>query len=278
MKGGWWNPQNLSETVRRLMVELQSYKADNERLIKEQEKQKEINADLLQSLSDIQRKPQLGPAASHVEKHHTKKIASPPEIQKHGPESDHTRRSTSKKAQHGAKRHSMEDSSGEDTNNSKESFSGKTSSHSQTRGKKRKNSKSRDPEGFKKSKTPTFYGDIKKGEEENFWLLGLNKYFKVHDYYENLKDCITIFNLNGKDSIWWEDVRNVKGVLEKDLSWKKFEKYVKKKYLLENYFDGNTKELYKLKLGQLTIDEYINKFIEMMRYVPYIKDEKLNMQ
>jgi hypothetical protein len=29
---------------------------------------------------------------------------------------------------------------------------------------------------------------------------------------------------------------------------------------------------------QLTIDEYIDKFLELMRYVPYIKDEKVKMQ
>jgi hypothetical protein len=48
-------PLDLAETVRSLMAELQSCKADNERLIKEQEKQMKINAVLLQSLSDIQR-------------------------------------------------------------------------------------------------------------------------------------------------------------------------------------------------------------------------------
>jgi hypothetical protein len=247
-------------------------------LIKEQEKKTEINAVLLQSLSDIQRQLQHGPTASHVDMHHTKKTPSPPEIQKHGPESGHTRRSTSRKAQHGAKRHSMEDSSGEDTDNSKESSSGKTSSHSQTRRKKRKHSKSHDPEEFKKAKPPTFDGEIKKGEEAEVWLLGLKKYFRVHDYSENLKAQIAIFNLNGKASIWWEDLRNVKGIHEKDLSWKQFEKYFKKKYLSEKYFDGKTKEFYELKLGQLTIDEYINKFLELMRYVPYIKDEKVKMQ
>jgi hypothetical protein len=197
---------------------------------------------------------------------------------KHGPESGHTKRSTSEKAQHGSKRHSMEYSSCEDTDNSKESSSGKTSSHSQTRGKKRKHSKSHDPEEFKKSKPPTFNGEIKKGEEAKFWILGLKKYFKVHDYFENLKARIAIFNLNGKASIWWEDLRNVKGVHEKEFSWKQFDKYFKKKYLSEKYFDGKTKKLYELKLGQLTIDEYINKFLKLMRYVPYIKDEKVNMQ
>jgi hypothetical protein len=105
----------------------------------------------------------------------------------------------------------------------------------------------------------------------------LKKYFKVHDYSENLKARIVIFNLNGKASIWWEDLRNVKGIHE-DLSWKQFEKYFKKKYMLEKYFDRKTKEFYELKLGQITIDEYINKFLVLIRYMPYIKDEKVKMQ
>jgi hypothetical protein len=46
-------PLDLDETVRSLMDELQSCKDENERLIKEQEKQMEINVVLLQSLSDI---------------------------------------------------------------------------------------------------------------------------------------------------------------------------------------------------------------------------------
>jgi hypothetical protein len=70
----------------------------------------------------------------------------------------------------------------------------------------------------------------------------------------------------------------VKGIHEKELSWKQFEKYFKKKYMSEKYFDGKTKEFYELKLGELTIDEYINKFPELIRYVPYIKDEKVEMQ
>ena len=46
----------------------------------------------------------------------------------------------------------------------------------------------------------------------------------------------------------------------------------------EKYFDGKNREFYELKLGQLTIDEFINKFLELMRYVPYIKDEKVKMK
>ena len=59
--------------------------------------------------------------------------------------------------------------------------------HSQRRIKKRKHSKIHDPKEFKKSKPPTFDGEIKKGEEVEVGLLGLNKYFRFHDYSENLK-------------------------------------------------------------------------------------------
>jgi len=42
--------------------------------------------------------------------------------------------------------------------------------------------------------------------------------------------------------------------------------------------DGKTKEFYELRLGQLTIEEFVNKFLELLRYVPYIKDEKEKIQ
>jgi hypothetical protein len=69
----------------------------------------------------------------------------------------------------------------------------------------------------------------------------------------------------------------VKEIHEKDLSWKQFGKYFKK-YLSERYYNENTKEFYEVKLGQLTKDEYVNKFLEIIRYVPYIRDEKEKIQ
>ena len=70
----------------------------------------------------------------------------------------------------------------------------------------------------------------------------------------------------------------MKGVYGGNLSWKRFEKYFQKKYFSERYFDEKAKEFYELKLGQLTMDEYVNKFLDLLRYVPYIKAEKVNVQ
>jgi hypothetical protein len=70
----------------------------------------------------------------------------------------------------------------------------------------------------------------------------------------------------------------VKGIDEKELSWIQFEKYLNFFYLYERYYDENTKDFYELKLGQCIIDEYVKKFLELMRYVPYIKNTKTKIQ
>jgi hypothetical protein len=100
-----------------------------------------------------------------VDRKNTKRIQSSPEIRNRGPISGHTRRSTSRKVQPGGTRHSLRESSGEETGNSERSSSSKASSHSQRKGKKRKHSKSNDLEEFKKAKPPSFNGEIEKGEE-----------------------------------------------------------------------------------------------------------------
>jgi hypothetical protein len=112
-------PPDLAETVRSLMVELQSCKADNERMMKEQEKQTEINAVLLQSLSDLQRQMQ-----------------HEPEVQKHGHISGHTERSTSKKVHPRGKGQAADDSSGKEAGGLEGSSSSRTSSYSRRKQKK----------------------------------------------------------------------------------------------------------------------------------------------
>jgi hypothetical protein len=53
---------------------------------------------------------------------------------------------------------------------------------------------------------------------------------------------------------------------------------LQKKYLSERYFDEKAKEFYELKLGQVTMEEYANKILDLLRYVPYIKAEKEKAQ
>jgi hypothetical protein len=141
-------PLDLVETVRSLMVELQSCKANNERMMKEQEKKTEINAVLLQSLSDLQRQMQ-----------------HEPEMHKHGRISGHTERITSRKVHPRGKGPVLDDSSEKQAGDSEGSFSSRTNSYSRRKQKKQKTSKGHKFEEFRKAKPPSFDGEIKKGEE-----------------------------------------------------------------------------------------------------------------
>ena len=111
------------------------------------------------------------------------------------------------------------DSSEKEAGDSEGSSSSKTNSYLRRKQKKRKSSKGQKFKEFRKAKPPSFDGEIKKGEELEAWLLGLKKYFRVHDFSENMKARVATFNLNGKASILWEYLKNVKGVREEDLSW-----------------------------------------------------------
>lgn len=103
------------------------------------------------------------------------------------------------------------------------------------------------------------------------------KLFTLHDYSENMKARIALFSLTGKADIWLQDVRNSKEIHEDYLTWHVFERLFKKKYLFERYYDNNAKDFFELRMGSVTDDEYTRRFLELVIYVPYIKEEKLKV-
>ena len=103
-------------------------------------------------------------------------------------------------------------------------------------------------------------------------------YFQVLEYFGNMKARVDIFNLNGRKSIWWDHLRQVKKINKRKIVWNKFNKYFKKKYPFDRYYDVKIKEFHELKLGQMTMEEYANKFLESLRYVKYNRDGKVKIQ
>jgi len=186
------------ETMRHLIVEIQSYKADNEQLRKAQEKQQEINEILLQSL-------------------HEKNNGKEPRTEtRKGPEREE---SAEKK-----------ESSSNETKNSENQvkMSGKR--------------KVDHLEGeFKKIKPTSFDGESKTGEEAEAWLLDIKKYFQIYNYSSNMKFRMAVYNLKGKASIWWQDLKISHGLKEKNLEWVEFKRLFKKQYLSESYYERKTK-------------------------------------
>jgi hypothetical protein len=87
-----------------------------------------------------------------------------------------------------------------------------------------------------------------------------------------------MYQLKGKASMWWDQLVQVQHIREKDITWKEFKRYFKKKYLNKIYYDKNMKEFFELKLGNMIINEYERRFLELLKYVPFIKDETTKIQ
>ena len=90
---------------------------------------------------------------------------------------------------------------------------------------------------FKKIKPPTFNGETEKGEEVETWLSRMKKYFQIYNYSNQLKARMAIYNLSGKADIWWQDLKRVKGIKQKEVKWSIFKRYFKNKFLFEQYYE-----------------------------------------
>eukprot|EP00253_Pinus_taeda_P032966 PITA_32966 len=106
----------------------------------------------------------------------------------------------------------------------------------------------------------------------------MNKYFQLYEYDHNLKARLAIFQLQGKATLWWEEVKIVKGVTEQSITWDSFQRFFKERYLTERFYDEKAREFHDLQLGQQTMDEFITHFTSLLRYVPYIREEKAKVQ
>jgi hypothetical protein len=109
-------------------------------------------------------------------------------------------------------------------------------------------------------------------------MLGMRKYFQLHNYFVKEKGRIVIYQLKRKKAMWWDQYVQVQHIYEKKVTWKEFRRYIKRKYLTKHYYGKKMKELFELKLESMTIDEYERRFLELLKYVPFIKDEQVKIQ
>jgi hypothetical protein len=68
-------------------------------------------------------------------------------------------------------------------------------------------------------KPPNFNGEHKKGEEVDAWLLEIKKYFQLHDYPSWVESRISTYHLKGKETMWWDHLKQAKNLDEKRISW-----------------------------------------------------------
>ena len=71
-----------------------------------------------------------------------------------------------------------------------------------------------------KIKPPTFDGEHQEEEYDETWLLGMRKYFQLQNYSSHAEGRISMYQLKGKASMWWDQLVQVQHIKEKDITWK----------------------------------------------------------
>jgi hypothetical protein len=77
--------------------------------------------------------------------------------------------------------------------------------------------------------------------------------------------------------MWWDQLVKVQHPREKNVTWKDFKRHFEKKYLTKRYYDRKMKDFFELKLGIMAIDEYERTFLELLKYLSFIKDETVKI-
>ena len=76
----------------------------------------------------------------------------------------------------------------------------------------------------------------------------------------------------------WDQLVQVQHIKEKNVTWRELRKHFENKYLTKKLYDKKMKDLFELKLGSMNIDEYERIFLDLLKYVPFIKDEIVKIQ
>jgi hypothetical protein len=106
----------------------------------------------------------------------------------------------------------------------------------------------------------------------------MKKYFHLHDYSSWVEARISTYNLQGKETMWWDQLKQANNLDEKRILWRNFKGYFQEKYLSEHYYERKMKEFFELNLGTMKMHEYEMRFFELLNNVDFIKDEKVKIQ
>jgi hypothetical protein len=99
----------------------------------------------------------------------------------------------------------------------------------------------------------------------------------LHDYPSRVEIIIATYHLQGKEDMWWDQLKQAKHLDEKKASWRQFKGYFQEKYFSNHYYERKMKEFFELKLGSMKMDEYEKRFFKLLKYVDFIKDEKVKI-
>jgi hypothetical protein len=103
--------------------------------------------------------------------------------------------------------------------------------------------------------------------EAEDWLKGVEKKLVIAQCTDHEKVLFAVHQLYGTAANWWETYCNSHANVD-TITWNKFKAHFQTQYVPRGTMKLKKKEFADLKQGSMTVNEYLNSFIQLSRYAP----------
>jgi hypothetical protein len=114
---------------------------------------------------------------------------------------------------------------------------------------------------------PTTFSQAKDPMEAEDWLKGVEKKLVIAQCTDRKKVVFAAHQLFGTTANWWETYYNTHANVD-SIMWDKFKAHFRNHYVPRGTMKLKKKEPADLKQGSMTVNEYLNSFIQLSRYAP----------
>jgi hypothetical protein len=114
---------------------------------------------------------------------------------------------------------------------------------------------------------PTTFSQDKDPMEAEDWLKGVEKKLMIVQCTDREKVLFAAHQLFGTAANWWETYCNTHADVD-SITWNEFKAHFCHHYVPRGTMKLKKKEFTNLKQGSMTVNEYLNSFIQLLRYAP----------
>jgi hypothetical protein len=114
---------------------------------------------------------------------------------------------------------------------------------------------------------PTTFSQAKDPMDAEDWLKGVEKKLVIAQCTNRKKVLFAAHQLYGTTTNWWETYCNAHVNVD-TITWNKFKARFRTHYVPRGTMKLKRKEFTDLKQGGMTVNEYLNSFIQLSRYAP----------
>ena len=117
------------------------------------------------------------------------------------------------------------------------------------------------------------YDGLGDPEKASSWLEGNERVYQVMQCTDEQMVIFSAFLLRDRALEWW---RAIQRRCPEGVSWAQFKEEFTDKFVPASYRDAKAEEFFRLEQGTLSVTDYERSFSELVRHVPFIRDDEVS--